>query len=207
MPDKKLEFWFDFGSTYSYPAAMRIEDAAAAHGVGVSWRTFLLGAIFKAQGMNDSPFNLFPARGRYMWRDLERVCQAENLPFRRPSQFPRNGLLAARVACWYADASWLPEFVKGIYRANFEQDRDIADAAIVSACLAAVGQDAREVLAQAQAAESKAKLRVRTGEAAVRGIFGAPFFLVGDEPFWGNDRLEEAISWCVTHTGPRNSQD
>jgi 2-hydroxychromene-2-carboxylate isomerase len=190
-----LDFWFDFGSTYSYPAAMRIEGLATSHGLRVSWRAFLLGAIFKAQGMNDSPFNLYPARGRYMWRDLERVCQSEGIPFRRPSQFPRNGLLAARIACWYSDAPWLPEFVRAVYGANFQDDLDISNASVVAHCLTAIGQNAAEVLAQAQSAESKVKLRTQTDEAAKLGIFGAPFFIVGREPFWGNDRLEEAISW------------
>mgnify|MGYP003508002576 CR=1 FL=1 len=190
-----LEFWFDFGSTYSYPAAMRIEELATSHGLRVSWRAFLLGAIFKAQGITDSPFNIYPARGRYMWRDLGRVCQSEGIPFRRPSQFPRNGLLAARIACWYSDTSWLPEFVRAVYAANFQDDLDISDTSVVAHCLTAIGQNAAEVLAHAQSAESKVKLRAQTDEAAKLGIFGAPFFMVGREPFWGNDRLEQAISW------------
>jgi 2-hydroxychromene-2-carboxylate isomerase len=192
-----LDFWFDFGSTYSYPAAMRIEELATSRGLRVSWRAFLLGAIFKDQGMNDSPFNLYPARGRYMWRDLERVCQSGGIPFHRPSQFPRNGLLAARIACWYSNADWLPEFVRSVYRANFQDDLDISDASVVARCLAAVGQNATEVLALAQTAESKAKLRAQTDEAIKLGIFGAPFVMVGREPFWGNDRLEQAIAWCA----------
>ena len=195
-----LDFWFDFGSTYSYPAAMRIEGLAMRHGVRVSWRPFLLGAIFKAQGISDSPFNLYPARGRYMWRDLERVCESEGIPFRRPSQFPRNGLLAARIACWYSDAAWLPQFVRAVYRANFQDDLDIADASVVARCVTAVGQNAAEVIGQALTAESKAKLRAQTDEAARLGIFGAPFFIAGREPFWGNDRLEQAISWHARHS-------
>lgn len=191
----KLDFWFDFGSTYSYPAAMRIEKLATRHGAHVSWRPFLLGAIFKQQGMNDSPFNLYPARGRYMWRDLERVCESEGIAFRRPSQFPRNGLLAARVACWHAGAAWVAEFVRAVYAANFQDDLDIADPGVVARCLVTLGQDPVAVLAHAQSAESKAKLRAQTDEAAKLGIFGAPFFMVGNEPFWGNDRLEQAIAW------------
>lgn len=203
-----LEFWFDFGSTYSYPAAMRIERLAMSRGLRVSWRAFLLGAIFKAQGMNDSPFNIYPARGRYMWRDLERVCQSGGIPFRRPSQFPRNGLLAARIACWYSDTSWLPEFVRAIYAANFQDDLDISDTSVVAHCLTAIGQNAAEVLTQAQSVESKAKLRVQTDKAAKLGIFGAPFFIAGREPFWGNDRLEQAISWCAEHAAqPITSPD
>jgi 2-hydroxychromene-2-carboxylate isomerase len=90
-----LEFWFEFASTYSYPAAMRVEAAARAAGVPLAWRPFLVGPIFRAQGWNDSPFNIYPAKGRYMWRDLERICAQLGLPLRRPSAFPRNGLLAA----------------------------------------------------------------------------------------------------------------
>ena len=99
-----VDFWFEFGSTYSYPAAMRIEALAAEQGVRVTWRPFLLGPIFRAQGWDDSPFNIFPSKGRYMWRDLERICADYEIPFRRPSEFPRNGLLATRLACRFADA-------------------------------------------------------------------------------------------------------
>jgi 2-hydroxychromene-2-carboxylate isomerase len=149
--------------------------------------------------MNDSPFNLYPERGRYMWRDLERVCESEGIPFHRPSQFPRNGLLAARIACWYSDAPWLPEFVRTVYRANFQDDLDIADTAVMVRCLSANVQNADEVLAQAQSMESKAKLRAQTDEAVKLGIFGAPFFMVGHEPFWGNDRLEQALECYAKH--------
>ena len=190
-----LDFWFEFGSTYSYPAAMRIERLAASRGVRIAWRAFLLGPIFNAQGWKDSPFNLYAAKGRYMWRDLERVCHDEGIAFRRPSQFPRNGLLAARIVCCYADAPWLPEFVRAVYCANFQDDLDISDAAILGRCLAAVGQNADDILAQATSAESKAKLRAQSEEAVALGIFGAPFFMVGREAFWGNDRLEQAIAW------------
>jgi len=95
---RPLEFWFEFGSTYSYPAAHRVESRARDRGVDVVWRPFLLGPIFAAQGWNDSPFNLYPAKGRYMWRDWGRICSAAGLRWVRPSVFPRNGLLAARVA-------------------------------------------------------------------------------------------------------------
>lgn len=192
-----LEFWFEFASTYSYPAAMRIEAAAAARGVAVSWRAFLLGPIFQAQGWNDSPFNIYPVKGAYMWRDLERVCRKQDLGLTRPSRFPRNGLLAARVACRFAAEPWLPRFVREVYRANFEHDRDIADAAVIGACLSAAGTDADDTLETAQSPEAKERLRAQTDEAIRRSIFGAPSFTVGDELFWGNDRLEDALEWCI----------
>ncbi len=194
-----VDFWFEFGSTYSYPAAMRIDALAAESRVKISWRAFLLGPIFHEQGWDDSPFNLYPAKGRYMWRDLERICESQGLPLRRPSEFPRNGLLAARVACRFARAPWLPNFVEAVYRANFEQDLDISSPEVVTRCLAVAGDDPHALLEEAQATESKARLRAQTEEAARLGIFGAPTFVIGRELFWGNDRLEEALSWAVEH--------
>ena len=199
VPEMKVDFWFEFASTYSYPSAMRIETLAAERGIALSWRSFLLGPIFREQGWKDSPFNLYPSKGRYMWRDIERVCASQQISFRRPSQFPRNGLLAARVACRFSAAPWLPGFVRAVYRANFAEDLDISEPAIVSACLASSGEDPAEVLEEAQSPESKAQLRAQTEEAVRLGIFGAPSCLVGLELFWGNDRLEDALSWAVEH--------
>src|SRR5208282_104845 len=92
------EFWYEFASTYSYPAAMRVASLAEERGVALAWRPFLLGPIFAAHGWRDSPFNIYPAKGRYMWRDIERVCGALALPVKRPDPFPQNSLLAARAA-------------------------------------------------------------------------------------------------------------
>jgi len=191
-----LQFWFEFASSYSYPAAMRIGSLAAARGVELAWRAFLLGPIFNEQGWRDSPFNLYPAKGRYMWRDLERICEAEGLRFRRPSRFPRSGILAARVACRFADEPWLPDFVRSVYRANFAEDLEISDPAVVGRCLGEAGCEAPAVLDEALSPGSKAKLREQTAEAARLGIFGAPSFRVGGELFWGNDRLEAALAWA-----------
>jgi 2-hydroxychromene-2-carboxylate isomerase len=192
---KPVEFFFEFASTYSYPAAHRIEGIARAAGVALAYRPFLLGPIFKAQGWNDSPFNLYEAKGRYMWRDLERTCAARGIPFRRPSQFPRNGLLAARIACVHQDEPWLPEFVRQVYLANFAHDRDIAEPAVIAAILEALDQPPG-VREAGDSAEAKAALRAQTERARALGIFGAPTFLVGSELFWGNDRLEDALAWA-----------
>lgn len=192
---RRLEFWFEFASTYSYPASQRIESVARAAGVDVVWRPFLLGPIFRTQGWNDSPFNIYPSKGRYMWRDLERLCDELGLPLRHPSQFPRNGLLAARVACAFEAEPWLPEFVRQVYLANFALDRDISDAAVVASILETVGQPASCIDA-AGSTETKAKLRAQMERAEALGIFGAPSFVAGTELFWGNDRLESAVDWA-----------
>jgi 2-hydroxychromene-2-carboxylate isomerase len=198
---RNLDFFFEFASTYSYPAAMRIEALAAQRGVAISWRPFLLGPIFREQGWNDSPFNLYPAKGRYMWRDLERICGAHGIPLRRPSVFPRNGLLAARVACRFSKAPWLPAFVRRVYAANFAEDLDISTPETVMCCLAPSGEDPAALVREAQSPESKVRLRAQTEEAARLGVFGAPSFVVGRELFWGNDRLDDALSWAVEHAG------
>jgi 2-hydroxychromene-2-carboxylate isomerase len=198
--DARLEFWFEFASTYSYTAAMRVEKVAAARGVRVVWRAFLLGPIFNGQGWRDSPFNIYAAKGRYMWRDLERICHELELPFQRPSVFPRNGLLAARVACHFSDSPWLPEFVRSVYRANFAHDSDIASKPTIEACLMAAGQDPAPIIAAAEMPATKDELRSRTEQAARQGIFGAPSFIVEKELFWGNDRLESAVAWAASHS-------
>lgn len=190
-----LEFWFEFPRTCSYPAAMRIEDAARRAGVQRAWRPFLLGPIFKAQGWNDFPFDIYPAKGRYMWRDMERVCAARGLPLRRPSQCPRNGLLAARLAGCFRTEPWWPELVRQIYLANFAHDRGISDRSVLEAALASAGQPG-SLLEMADSAEARARLRAETEHAQALGVLGAPTFVIGTELFWGNNRLEEAVAWA-----------
>lgn len=197
----RVEFWFEFASTYSYPAAMRVEGMAERAGAPLSWRPFLLGPIFEQLGWRDSPFNTLPVKGRYMWRDLERICGELGVPFRRPSVFPRSGLLAARVACRFADAPWLPSFVRAVYTANFAEDREIAEPTVIAELLASAGQDAAAILEQAQAPEAKDALRRQTEQAAQHGIFGAPNLRVDEELFWGNDRLEIGFAWLAAARG------
>ena len=197
MTTRVIEFWFEFASTYSYPAAMRIEALAAQYRCTILWKPFLLGPIFAAQGWRDSPFNLYPSKGRYMWRDLERICTELGLPLRKPSAFPRNGLLAARVACVADGASWLPTFVRNVYSANFARDLDIAQPEVVRGCLEGLVADPDAALATATSDAAKAQLRANSDRAMQLGIFGAPSLVVGEELCWGNDRLEAALRWAV----------
>lgn len=196
MPRPVVEFWFEFASTYSYLSVMRIERAAEVAGVEVGWKPFLLGPVFLALGWNDSPFNIYPPKGRYMWRDLERLAQKEGLPFRRPTRFPRNGLLAARVALVGVEEGWVAPFARAVMSANFAEDREIGEEAVIVEILAALGLPAAEVIARAQADANKLALRCQTERAAELGLFGAPSFRVGEELFWGNDRLEDALAWA-----------
>ncbi|UWQ80303.1 2-hydroxychromene-2-carboxylate isomerase [Leisingera sp. S132] len=188
----RIIFWFEFASTYSYLSVMRIGGMAAARGVAVTWKPFLLGPIFAAQGWDTSPFNIYPAKGRYMWRDMERICAARGLPFCRPDVFPQNGLTAARLALAAAEENRIEPFAKAVFQAQFGAGKDIADETVLQDCLTKAGLD-RSLMQRAQAPEIKSALRDQTEEAMNAGIFGAPSFTSGTEQFWGDDRLEQAL--------------
>ncbi|MFA5939328.1 MAG: 2-hydroxychromene-2-carboxylate isomerase [Sinimarinibacterium sp.] len=196
MTSTPIEFWFELASTYSYPAAMRIESAATTAGVKILWRPFLLGPLFRAQGYGDSPFIQYPVKGRYMWRDVARLCARYGLPFRMPSSFPRTSVLGARIACAFQDEAWVPQFVRALYHANFAEDLDIGSEAVVARCLIRCAQNPAERFADVQSAPLKDRLRQQTEQATALALFGAPSFRVGDELFWGNDRLEDALAWA-----------
>jgi 2-hydroxychromene-2-carboxylate isomerase len=197
-----LDFWFEFGSTYSYPAAMRIGALAREAGVRINFRPFLLGPIFKVQGWNNSPFNLYPAKGRHMWRDMERICGASGLPFQRPEPFPQASVLAARVALVGLDdkdgeSLWGEDFCREVFRAGFGEGQRIDQPKTIRAILLHLDVDADAIIAAAQTAAVKEKLRAQTAQAQQLGIFGAPTFITVDgELFWGNDRLETALDWA-----------
>ena len=193
-----IEFWYEFASPYAYVAASRIQGLTAGKKLRVDWRPFLLGPIFKSRAHDNSPFqNPSPAQRRYRWRDVQRLCAAAGLTLRTPSAYPRNGLLAARVALVAIDEGWGPDFSLAAYRANFAEDREIADAAVIAAIVAELGRDAGTVMERAQSPANKQRLVAQGEQAVARGIFGAPSMLVGGELFWGNDRLEQAVAWAL----------
>ncbi len=201
-PPPPLELWFDFASTYSYLASEQVEEAARVAGVPVSWRPFLLGPIFQAQlGFMDSPFNRRPARAAYMWRDLERETARLGIPWRQPTRFPANSVLAARVAQVALDEPWGPRYVHAIFRAGFGQDRDIAAReTVVDALRDAGAGDPDALISRAVSPEHKDRLRRTTDEALRRGIFGAPTFFVGGEMYFGNERLARAVEHAASST-------
>jgi 2-hydroxychromene-2-carboxylate isomerase len=177
---------------------MRIEDLAAAAGVEVLWKPFLLGPIFHAQGWDTSPFNIYPAKGKHMVRDMERLTAARALPFRLPSPFPQNSLHAARLALIGHAEGWGIAFTRAVYQAEFAGGADIGDKRVLRQILAALGIDADAAFARAETPENKQRLRQQTEDAQELGIFGAPSFLAKGDLFWGDDRLEQAL---MTATG------
>jgi 2-hydroxychromene-2-carboxylate isomerase len=202
MAAPTIDFWFDFASTYSYLAAGRIRALATRATIRVRFRPFLLGPIFKAQGWDTSPFNLYEAKGRYMWRDMERLAADLALPFRRPGSFPQNSLLPARVAMFGLapenNQGWGEDFCLAVFRAQFADGARIDEPATLASILSRFGADAGAVLDAAQSDANKLRLREQTEAAQKLGLFGAPSFTTAHgELFWGNDRLEQALSWAT----------
>ena len=190
---RRLECWIDFGSNYSYVAVARIAPLARAAGVELVWRPFLLGPIFKRQGWDTSPFVLQKDKGEYAFMDTARLCARHGLPWRRPSTFPRPAVATLRVAAAFAEAPWVGDYCRRIMQLNFAEDRDIDSAEVAVEVLDSLGLAGADLVAQAQQAPSKDRLRAFSEEAVRRKVFGAPTFFVGDEMFWGNDRLEQAL--------------
>lgn len=193
-PRPALQFWYEFSSTYSYLSAMRIEVLARSLGVDIIWRPFLLGPVFKKQGWNTSPFNLYPEKGRYMWRDVERQCERYGLPLSIPDPFPQHSLLAARIAHAGREQPWIGEFTRAVFIAGLGQGLDISSEALLADLLLDAGAPAKDMLRAAGSVETKIGLRAAVSEAEQQGIFGAPSFVLPDgELFWGDDRLEQAL--------------
>ena len=198
MTSSELEFWFDFASPYAYVSAGRLEDWMNSAGISVRWMPFLLGPVFKKHDWPTSPFNLYPLKGRYMWRDVERLCKRHNLGFNRPEEFPQHSLLATRVAMAGRDEDWMPAFCRQVFHTEFGMGQNISDKRTVLNVLDGLVDNPATWLRRAVTVKNKKALVERGAEAERKGIFGAPTFITPDgELFWGDDRLEQAIEWVM----------
>lgn len=197
MSRPSLEFWYEFASPYSYLSAMRIGELADKHGFDIKWKPFLLGAIFKSQGMSDTPAKLFPAKGNYMWMDVARTAKKYGWRFQKPTVFPAFALQAARIAVLGEGQEWEKSFCELVFQAYFEKDLDIGQDSVILDILSSLGLDAQYIWQQAMSDDNKNKLKEQTQLAIDSGLFGAPTFMVGEEMFWGDDRLEQAIEYLL----------
>ena len=196
-PRPDVEFWFDFGSNYSYLSVMRIEAEAERHGVRVLWRPFLLVPIFSELGMKTPPFIAQKEKGAYVQQDMARLCRKYGLArWAMPAVFPRSGVLPARIALVASRRPWIGAFCRKVMELNFARDEDINSAEQMTAVLTDLGLPPEPLIAEAQSEPVKARLRTQTEEARARGVFGAPTFFVGQEMFWGDDRLDMALSYA-----------
>lgn len=193
MSTAKLQFWFEYGSTYSYLSVMRIEELGKGAGVPIDWRPFLLMPIFRAQGLDQGPFLPFPAKHSYMWLDLERRANRLGIAYRKPSVYPPDTLLTARIGLVAAREGWCAEFTRAVFTKHWTEDIPIGTEENLEHGLKYAGQDIDRVKKAATSEDNKLALRHQTETAAGLGIFGAPNFVVNGELFWGDDRLEEAV--------------
>lgn len=198
MKPDHFDFFFDIASGYSYLASSQVQPLAQRSGVRVRWRPFLLGAAFKATG-NDTPARI-PAKAAWMVRDMALWARQYGMPVVFPSRFPIHSvaplrLLVAAGRLHGEDA--IARLAHPVFEAAWGLDQDVNDPAVLARCAAAAGFDAAALAAEMQGAGTKDALRANTDEAVARGVFGAPAFVVGDELFWGNDRLhfvEQALA-------------
>ena len=193
-----IEFYFDFSSPYGYLAAERIDDIAARHGRDVSWRPYLMGVAMKVTG--SSPIVNRPMLGEYSRRDMVRSARRLKVPFRFPEPFPIATIAACRAVYWAerVGAKEAKSLARALYRAYFADGRNISEAEVVADVAAETGADRDALLAGIQDPAVKDRLKEVTNDAIERGIFGSPFFIVGDEPFWGHDRMDEVDRWLET---------
>ena len=193
-----IDFYFDFSSPYSFLASEQIEALAARHGRTVNYRPILLGAIFKASG--GAPLTeQYAPKAKYSIHDFERSARFAGIRFRYPSKFPISSVAPARaVLALQRDR---PEqaiaLVHALFRAFFQEDCDISDAAVVADVANSIGLDGAKLTDDAQQPAVKDALRKAVEDSIAFGVFGAPTIVVDGEVFWGNDRLPQIERWLA----------
>jgi len=193
-----IDFYFDFYSPYGYLASLRIDEIAAKYGREVIWRPFLLGPAFTATGHR--PLLDTPLMGDYAAHDFARSARLQGAHFRLPDEFPKAALAPSRAYYWLFDSQ--PEtakrLAKAVYQATFGDGLDSTRPELVADLAEPLGIVREELLAAIGSPEIKERLKQETQAAMQRGVFGSPFVFIGDEPFWGNDRLEQVELWLQT---------
>ena len=194
MSGRNLQFCFSFGSTYTYFSTQRIEELAGARDVGIEWYPFILKRISSGSGNKSNPRKV-----NYMWRDLQRRADHHGLEYNKPDLYPVDYELTAQASLIACQEGWGSEFIRLVFRWNFVDGKQIGVEDNLEAALREIGKNPNDVLAQAKTAEIVEEMEQQTDKAQSLEIFGSPSFIVGDELFWGDDRLEEAVDWCATH--------
>jgi 2-hydroxychromene-2-carboxylate isomerase len=188
-----IDFWFSIGSLYTYLSVMRLAEAEKNSGVAFRWRPFSVRAIMRE--MDNIPASK-PVKMAYAWRDVERRAAAYGFPLRARPPYPlQNFDLANRVAQVGSSEGWCAPYVRAAYRHWFQEGQEAGSEPNVSDSLREAGQDPQRVIGLAQSAATGEAFEAATNEARQLGIFGAPTFAVGQEIFWGDDRLDDAIRW------------
>ena len=190
---KRVEFYYDLVSPYSYLAYGRVGRISEESGAELVLRPMLLGAVHKAVGLQ-APIEIKP-KASYQARDIRRWAEYYGLPLEFPTPFPFRTLKTMRAAIFLQERGELEAFTREAFALYWEEGgapdglQETDEVAPISAVAGRIGVDPEEVLSGAASPEAKQALKVATSEAVERGVFGAPAFFVGDEMFWGNDRL------------------
>jgi 2-hydroxychromene-2-carboxylate isomerase len=191
----EVEFFFDYGSPFSYLADSQLKGLAERTGARVIYRPMLLGGVFKETG-NSSPITI-EAKRKYMNADLERWAKHYGVPPLHNPHFPINTIRLMRGAVAAERLEVFAAYHRAVYDAFWREGLNLGDAAVVRGVLERAGLDAERIAAVSEEHAVKDALRVTTEAAVARGAFGAPTFFVGEQMFWGNDRLmfvEQALS-------------
>jgi 2-hydroxychromene-2-carboxylate isomerase len=192
----RIEVWIEYASTYSYLTVARIGRLAKANGVTLDWQPFWLAPVREQLNMGH-PFPDDSVKAAYMWRDLERRAGRLLIPYRRPEQYPVNSLQTIRVALLGSREGWCQAFTEEAFRLHWTEGRLIGTEDNIHAALSSVRKDPDVVLPMAASPANKEALKAQTARAISRGIFGSPSFVVSEEMFWGDDRLEEAMEFAA----------
>jgi 2-hydroxychromene-2-carboxylate isomerase len=193
---RQLEFYFFIGSTYSYLSVSRADARAAQAGIELLWQPFSVRTLMREQ--NNVPFATKPAKMKYMWRDIERRARRFGVPFDGVPPYPVDaGELANHVATLATREGWCKAFAQAAYRTWFLERRDPGEPEALRDVLRGLGRDADACIAAANDDATKQAYVAATARARQLGVFGSPTFVVGDEIFWGDDRLDDAVEWCA----------
>lgn len=191
---RELEFFFDVGSPASYLAWTQVPGVRQRTGATLRYRPMLLGGVFKATG-NASPAAV-PAKGRHSGVDMQRFARRYGVTLTMNPHFPVNTLMAMRLATAAVDGEQRDTVLAALFEGLWLHEKNLADIQVLGQTLAEAGLDPEEWAARAQDQAVKDRLKTTTEEAVARGVFGAPTFFVGEDMFFGQDRLdfvEEAL--------------
>jgi len=194
-----IDFYFDFSSPYGYLASERIEAIAERCKHDIVWHPILLGAIFRVTGQ--APLTEAPLKGDYSVRDFARSAREHQVAYQHPEQFPIGAVAACRAVLWLRDhedarlQARTGNLIHALYRAYFTQGLDITDTDVITSIADSLDLDSGAMMQALPSQPVKAALREEVEQAIARGVFGSPMMIVGDEPFWGHDRLEQMERW------------
>ena len=198
MSPSAIDFYVDFSSPYSYIASEWIEALAARHGRVVRWHAVLLGVTFQAAELK-SPVS-HPIKREYSLHDFERSARFAGVPFTLPERFPVATQNAARVFWWLEenDPERAANWARHCLRAYFTRGTvDLSNAEHLKALATEFGLDAAEAERVWTEPRWKSRLKTACDDAIAQGVFGAPFFVIDGEPFWGNDRRDQIERWLA----------